>query len=299
MRMANQCCRFIRNIHRGIRIRLLSSKSLVSWNLDEGTKVGTITLESPSTYNALTVEMGHEFASTIREINYELTTGKKNINAIVLQGSGDGAFSAGGNFDWLRSLRKNPVPTNADAMLQFYKSFLCVRTLPVPVIAAIHGPAVGAGVGLALACDLRISSTGPRKMGFTFSRLGIHTGMGVSHFLQKSLGSSAKVHEILLTGKFLSGEEAYQLGLLNRLVDTDSAVKPEAIELAKEVAAQNPVSVRSMIQTIRQNQDEGLEATLLREAYAQAVCYNREDWGVGLDAVIDRQDPKFESYHSP
>jgi enoyl-CoA hydratase len=299
MIVPKRCGPFLLRNHERILIRSLSSKSLVSWNLDEVTKVGTITLESPATYNALTVEMGQEFASSIREINSDLTTGQKDINAIVLQGSGDGAFSAGGNFDWLRSLRNNPVHVNADSMLRFYKSFLCVRTLPVPVIAAIHGPAVGAGVGLALACDMRITSTGPRKLGFTFSRLGIHTGMGVSHLLQKSLGSSARVNEILLTGKFLSGEEAYQLGLVNRLVDSNEAVKQEAINLAKEVAAQNPVSVRSMIQTLRQNQDEGLEAALIREAYAQAVCYNRGDWGAGLDAVIERRDPKFESYHSP
>ena len=71
------------------------------------------------------------------------------------------------------------------------------------------------------------------------------------------------------------------------------------MNLAKEVAAQNPVSVRSMIQTLRQNQDEGLESALIRAAYAQAVCYNREDWGAGLDAVLERKDPIFENYHSP
>lgn len=275
--------------------RLLSTKPLVSWELDELKKVGTISLESPKTYNALTVEMGREFSAAIRQIHEDLTEGSKNINAMVLQSSGDAAFSAGGNFDWLQSLGSFPVHKNADVMLNFYKSFLCIRTLPVPVIAAIQGPAVGAGAGLALACDMRVTSPGPRKFGFTFSKLGIHSGMGVSHLLQKSLGSSAQVNEILLTGKFLSGEEAFDLGLVNRLVEAGK-VKDEAYKLAEEVAAQHPVSIRSMIQTLRHRQDEGLESTLLREAYAQAVCYNRGDWGEGLDAVLGRVDPTFDEY---
>ncbi len=257
--------------------------------------MGTITLESPKTYNALTVEMGREFSAAIRHVNMELTEGSKNINAMVLQSSGDAAFSAGGNFDWLQSLGNHPVHKNADAMLSFYKSFLSIRSLPVPVVAAIQGPAVGAGAGLALACDMRVTSAGPRKFGFTFSKLGIHSGMGVSHLLQQSLGSSAKVNEILLTGKFLSGEEAFDLGLVNRLVEADK-VKDEAYKLAEEVAAQHPVSIRSMIQTLRHSQDEGLESALLREAYAQAVCYNRGDWGAGLDAVVGRVDPTFDEY---
>ena len=282
---------------RSVTRYLSTSKPLVSWELDEVKRVGTITLESPKTFNALTVEMGLEFSAAIRQIQLDLTEGSKNIHAIVLQGSGEAAFSAGGNFDWLRSLGNNPVHRNADAMLNFYKSFLCVRSLPVPVIAAIQGPAVGAGVGLALACDMRVTSPGPRKFGFTFGRLGIHTGMGVSHLLQMSLKSSALVNEILLNGKFLSGEEAYKLGLANRLVDT-SEVKAEAQKLAQEVAAHHPLSIRSMIQTLRLEQDQGLEAALLREAYAQAVCYEKGDWGEGLDAVINRVDPVFDEYSS-
>ena len=85
--------------------------------------------------------------------------------------------------------------------------------------------------------------------------------------------------------------------------DDDEGVAPES-ELptseqkqhAEEVAAQHPVSIRSMIQTLRHSQDEGLESALLREAYAQAVCYNRGDWGAGLDAVVGRVDPTFDEY---
>jgi enoyl-CoA hydratase/carnithine racemase len=121
--------------------------------------------------------------------------------------------------------------------------------------------------------------------------------MGGSHLLMRALGGpSAKVNEILLTGKTLSGEEAFNLGLLNSLADEPSQVKVEAKRLAEEVARQNPLSVRSMIQTLRTQQDDGLQAALQREAYAQALCYNRKDWGEGLDAVIEKRDPVFDNY---
>ena len=98
----------------------------------------------------------------------------------------------------------------------------------------------------------------------------------------QALGSSAKVNEILLTGKVLSGEEAYDLGIVNQLADA----KVEAYALAKEVARQNPLAVQTMIQTLRVQQDHGLQLVLHREAYAQALSYNREDWGEELDAAL-------------
>jgi enoyl-CoA hydratase/carnithine racemase len=277
-------------------VRQYSTNPLVSWTHNETTKIGTITLDSPATYNALTVEMGQVFLALVRQLESDIRHGVLNVNAVVVTGAGNDAFSAGGNFEWLRSLKDRPVHVNADAMLSFYKSFLCIRQLPVPVVAAIQGPAIGAGAGLALACDLRVTSPGPRRLGFTFSRLGIHSGMGSSHLLTQSMGGpSAIINEILLTGKALSGEEAYKFGLVNRLVEN---VKEEAHAMAEEVARQNPMSIRSMIQTLRQRQDEGLEACLQREAYAQAICYNRDDWGEGLDALIERRDPLFGDYHA-
>ena len=238
--------------------------------------------------------MGRVFQALVRQLESDIRNGTHNVNAIVLTGAGTDAFSAGGNFDWLRSLKDLPVHVNADTMLSFYKSFLSIRKLPVPVVAAIQGPAIGAGAGLALACDLRVTSPGPRRLGFTFSRLGIHSGMGVSHLLPTSMGgSSAILNEILLTGKSLTGEEAFRYGLVNRLADN---VKEEAYKLAEEVARQNPLAIRSMTQTLRQRQDEGLEACLQREAYAQALCYHRDDWGEGLDAVLDKRNPDFADY---
>jgi enoyl-CoA hydratase/carnithine racemase len=125
--------------------------------------------------------------------------------------------------------------------------------------------------------------------------------MGGTHLLEVALGGpSAKLNEILLTGKILSGEEAFELGLVNRLVDTAEEAKSAALELASSIADHtHPVAVRTMLQTIRQRQDAGLEAALQREAFAQAVCYSRRDWGEGVHAVADRRPPQFHGYHEP
>jgi enoyl-CoA hydratase len=276
------------------------SSELVGWKVDQNISgcglVGTITLKAASTYNALTVEMGEAFLALCTQLKKGDLEGSQDVTAIVLTGAGDDAFSAGGNLDWLRSLKHNSVHANADLMLKFYQSFLCIRTIPVPVIAAIHGPAMGAGACLALACDMRTAAPKSRILGFNFSRLGIHSGMGGSHLLQRALGGkSAILNEILLTGKVLSGQEALDLGLVNRLSPN---AKAAAYDLAEQVALQHPVAVRTMLRTLRQRQDEGLEQALQQEAFAQAVCYARNDWGEGLDAVVDKRDPIFELYHS-
>lgn len=304
----------IRRLRNSTTLQTKAFSSLVSWEIEEANdkQIGIITLRSPKTYNALTVEMGNEFKDLVSRLESELATpprGNKttagNVGAIVLCGEGPKAFSAGGDLDWLHSLSSNSVHANVDAMLSFYKSFLCFREkLPVPVIGAIHGPAVGAGACLALACDMRVMASGNRPiLGFPFTRLGIPTGMGALHLLQNGNKlSSAQAAEILLLGKTLTGEETMSLGLANRLVQ-QSDVKNEAKALAFEITqTAHPVAVRSMVRSLRLGNDGGgtgsLAACLYNDAHAQAMCYNRIDWGEGLRAAAAKNVPEFDDYHA-
>ena len=141
-------------------------------------RIGVLTLNSPETYNALTPEMGNQFQTKVREIQDTLqdpTTstgaeGLPTIQALILVGKGR-AFSSGGNLAWLHSLSDNPIHVNVDTMMSFYNSYLCIRNLSIPIIGAIHGPAVGAGACLACACDFRVM--GPKgALGFNFLSLG-------------------------------------------------------------------------------------------------------------------------------
>jgi len=288
-----------------------SSSPLVTWELvvdkDDTTKkekttaIGIITLNSPKTYNALTIEMGDEFRDAIDTIELGLTT-LFNVGAIVLRGAGDQAFSAGGDLEWLQSLSKNSPHANVDVMLDFYNSFLCLREkLPIPVVAALQGPAMGAGACLAMACDMRVGASGNVPLlGFPFAKLGIPSGMGAQHLLTNAAKlSSSQVSEILLLGQTLTGEEAHRLGLLNRLVPRDD-VQETAKNLALEIARHShPVAVRAMVRSTRLAIDSGgLKECLYRDAHAQALCYNRADWGEGLSAVMQKRDPDFDGYHS-
>lgn len=273
------------------------SSSLVDFSHDPVTKIGTITLASPVKMNPLTLEMGAEFKSIIHEINHQLSKKELNVNALILKGS-NGNFSAGGDLKWLKSLRKNPVHINADVMMHFYKSFLCVRDLPVPVVAAIEGYAVGAGACLTMACDIRVMDK-KAKIAFNFAKLGIHAGMGGSHFLPIIVGQG-KAAEILLTGKMISGEDAKDWGIVQKLVDStdeEKSVYKEATNIATEIGRMHPLATRTMLQTLRLHIDTGLDAALRREAYAQALCYARDDWGEGLDAIQEKRNPFFDDYH--
>ena len=180
-----------------------SNNNLVTFKYDPKHNVGFITLNSPSTFNALTVEMGVQFELLVHDLTKQLngesplymssdpdehhdthhgrdaknskkfsSTSIKNMNVIILKGAKQN-FSSGGDLSWLRKLRHNAVHINADKMYSFYKSFLSVRSLPVPTIAYIQGYAVGAGACLALATDLRVMDE-KAKIGFNFVKLGTH-----------------------------------------------------------------------------------------------------------------------------
>ena len=317
------------------------SSSLVTFTNDNTNKIGYITLNSPSTYNALSVEMGREFESLMHDLtmmlndqhsSYQQEQSKmhsesessiRNTRVIILKGAKQN-FSSGGDLSWLRDLRNNPAHVNADYMYSFYKSFLSIRSLPIPTIAHVEGYAIGAGACLALATDLRIMDQNA-KIGFNFVKLGIHSGMGGSHLLSNVIGES-RSKMTLLTGKVFNAQQALHNGIANEISTgksknhhrrrheyiTDDVHDDQnhddddhddvVINVAKQIASMHPLAIRSMVQTTRMREDAmggvgGLDATMRREAYAQALCYAKSDWGEGLDAVLERHQPDFSDYH--
>ena len=175
-------------------IRLLSSSrghgvggcrqcsSLVKLHHEREGQVAVITLNNPSKMNALTEPMGDALISTVNKLK-----GDTNVRAAILTGAGK-AFSAGGDLDWLLARHRDTPENNIKVMQEFYKRFLVMRQLPVPVIAAINGPAIGAGLCLAVGgSDVRIASN-KAKLGVTFTRLGLHPGMAATHFLPQLIG---------------------------------------------------------------------------------------------------------------
>jgi enoyl-CoA hydratase len=157
-------------------------------------------------------------------------------------------------------------------------------------VAAINGAAVGAGLCVALACDLRVAARDAR-MGVNFSRLGIHPGMGATWTLPRLVGP-AHAADLLLTGRLLDGEEAARIGLANRAVERDQ-VLPEAMTLARQIAEAAPLAVRGTRAALERAMDATLEDQLSFEADRQAECYETDDLREGLDAARARRAPSF------
>jgi enoyl-CoA hydratase len=251
---------------------------------DDG--VAVLTLDDPGRRNAMTDEMGDALAASTAEL-----AGDEQLRAVVLTGAPP-AFSAGGDLAMLEDLARRTRDDAFDAtetMRAFYRRFLTVRELPVPVIAAINGHAVGAGLCVALACDLRIVAA-DAKVGLNFARLGLHPGMGGSWLLPRTVDPQ-RAAAWLYTGRLVSGAEAADAGLA--LESTPAGdVLPRALELAAEIAAASPVVVRQLKVTLAADAPD-LDSALGREAACQAVNYGTEDLREGLSAGRDRRSPAF------
>lgn len=244
--------------------------------------IGILTFNDPDSLNAMSEAMAAEFKAMVAKISSE------KMRALILTGAGR-AFSAGGDLEMLEKKQKLSAEENRLKMLDFYNSFLCILDLKVPLVAAINGHAIGAGLCLASACDIRVASDKAR-LGFTFVKLGLHPGMGATFSLPRILGYS-KSMELLLTGRIIEAPEALQIGLVSKIVDT-SKVLEEAIKLADEISAAGPECVRQTLETLRAGKDL-LNLSLQREAVCQARNYASAEFKEGVSAVKEKRAPKF------
>jgi enoyl-CoA hydratase len=251
---------------------------------DDG--VAVLTLDDPERRNAMTEDMGDALAAACTELADDAT-----VRAVVLTGTPP-AFSAGGDLGMLEELGRLTRDEGFDAtdhMRTFYRRFLAVRRLPQPVIAAINGHAVGAGLCVALACDLRLVAR-EAKVGLNFARLGLHPGMGGSWLLPRALGDQ-QARLWLYTGRLVPGDEAAEAGLALEALPGDE-VLAAARDLAAEIATASPVVVQQLKTTLEELPVD-LDDALEREATAQALNYGTEDLLEGLTAVRDRRAPHF------
>jgi enoyl-CoA hydratase len=255
--------------------------------------VASVTLNDPERLNAMTEAMGQALAAAVEALAED-----DSVRVVVLTGAGR-AFSAGGDLDLLERMARdgNASPGGATRgrheafMGRFYRLFLRVRALPQPTLAAINGPAIGAGCCVALGCDLRIAAREAR-LGLNFTRLGIHPGMAATWTLPRIVGA-AHAAELLLTGRILDGAEAERIGLVNRAVPRE-ALRDEALALARSIAENGPVAVRATKRSLAHAEAATLDEQLDREAREQALCYESRDLREGLSAARERRTPSFE-----
>jgi enoyl-CoA hydratase/carnithine racemase len=254
--------------------------------------VATLVLNDPGRRNALSEAMGEALREQVTRLARDAA-----LRAVIVTGAGPG-FCAGGELEMLEARAReaaasgDPSRTGVrDAMRGFYARFLSLRDLPCPVLAAVHGACIGAGLCLALACDLRLVAAGAR-LALNFARLGLHPGMGATWLLPRLVGPAAAA-ELLYTGRALDAEEAVRLGLASRVLAPE-ALLPAARELASEIALSAPLAVRGIKRSLRRSPAAELEDQLAFEAELQAHSLATRDAREGLAALRERRAPRFE-----
>lgn len=200
--------------------------------------------------------------------------------AIVLAAQGK-AFCAGADFSGNGD--RDPAALYAQAI----RLFRC----PLPVVAAVHGPVIGGGVGLALAADFRVTCPSAR-FSVNFTRLGIHPGFGLSVTLPRLVGQQ-QAALLLYTGRRIDGAEAVRIGLADVLVDEVDAVRMAALSLAEDLAASAPLAVQDTRATLRQGLADAIAAAVEHECACQSRHFATADFREGVKAAGERRMPVF------
>lgn len=249
-----------------------------------GRRIAVVTLDLPEKRNAMSDPMTASWSRLMG-----LLAADRELAAVVVTGAGT-AFSSGGELGWLVSEPDAGVADLRARMIAFYRSWLTVKNVEVPVIAALNGPAIGAGFALALACDIRYASA-EAKFGVPFTSLGLHPGMATTWSLPNVAGA-AVARDLLLTGRLVTGGEALTLGLVSAAAPADE-VLPMALAAADRVAAAAPIAERLTTVALRDGGHASFAAALQWEALAQPITMATSDLLEGIAAVGERRPPVF------
>ena len=211
--------------------------------------------------------------------------------AVVLCASGK-AFCAGADFSGGSLGVSGQSGPDMGMIESLYGQALRLFETRKPIVAAVHGAAIGGGLGLALMADFRVSCESAR-FSANFARLGLHCGFGISVTLPRLVGANPAAM-LLYTGRRLTGRQALAIGLADQLVDAHE-VRPAAIALAAEIAASAPMAVQDMRATLRVGLADQVRVVLQRELAAQVVHTRHADFAEGVRATAERRLPQFKT----
>jgi enoyl-CoA hydratase len=242
--------------------------------------VGIITLNRPRELNALNTQLIGELVEALETFDRD-----SQVGCIVLTGSGEKAFAAGADIKEMAD--KTPV----EMMLGGFESWTRIRRISKPLIAAVNGYALGGGCELALQCDIILASENAR-FGQPEISLGIIPGAGGTQRLARTLGKY-RTMEMVLTGARMSAQELAALGLVNRVVPL-SELLPEALKLAKTIAAQAPIAVRLAKDAVQAAFETSLDEGLEIERKNFFLLFATEDMREGMRAFIEKREAHFE-----
>ena len=249
-------------------------------------KVARITLNRPDVRNALNLELLSDMTGAIEQIYAE-----DSIGALILTGT-DNVFSGGGDIDFL----ENELPKKSSREIykvlkeNYGKAALALRKLPFPVIAAINGPAVGAGFDICLNCDIRLAGASA-TMGSIWVRINTIPALGGMYLLPRIVGQG-RAAELIFTGDIIDAKEAYRIGLVNRIVE-DDRLQHKALALADRLAH----NATGAIAIAKCGLERALDGTFHNEVdfgiRMQSQCIKMEDYKEGLRAFREKRKPLF------
>jgi 2-(1,2-epoxy-1,2-dihydrophenyl)acetyl-CoA isomerase len=248
--------------------------------------VATLTLNRPEKLNAADDAMREELTAAL-----ENAQRRTSIRVVVITGAGRG-FCAGGDIQKMVELKKDHQSVTFRGYLESGHDLVRkIRQLPKPVLASINGPAAGAGMNLALACDLRIASD---QATFTqaFVRIGLHPDWGGTFFLPRLIGIG-RAMEMLALGEPLGAAEACRLGLVNSVVSHDQ-LAAETRKLALRLAEAPPLPLALLKQALYERLETQLDLMMDFEVDAQMKCFESEDFAEGLKAFLEKRKPNFK-----
>ncbi|WP_375500958.1 enoyl-CoA hydratase [uncultured Jatrophihabitans sp.] len=225
----------------------------------EGVRI--LTLNDPERRNAMSPDLQQALAAA-----GETVANDRDARVLVVTGYGS-AFSAGADLPAVFHGLDREVSEIRAGLQSIYDCFLRIKRLPIPTVAAVNGAAVGAGVNLAMACDVRVA--GPRaKFGVTFTKLGIHPGGGCTYFLTQTLGRQ-RAFQLIMDGAVLDADEALRLGLVLDVVEDPLAA---ALETAQRWAQVDPLLARDIKKAVGIAERGLFDETLEFEGWAQAAA---------------------------
>ena len=252
--------------------------------------IATLTMNRPASRNALTREMLAALLEALPRLALD-----SSVRLVVLTGAGQ-AFCSGGDVKaFAKSVSAGPSAMSFDQRVTDLRARMEVARLlheiPKPTLAVIPGPAAGAGFSMALACDLRIAAV-EAKLTTAFSKVGLSGDFGGSYFLTHLVGA-AKARELYFTGQVLRGDEAQQLGVVNRAVPA-AQLAEAAAAWAAELAALPTVAVGYMKRSLNAAMHSPLAAVLDIEAMNMIRTFETDDHKGAALAFVEKRAPRFE-----
>ncbi|OQW51597.1 MAG: hypothetical protein A4S09_09975 [Proteobacteria bacterium SG_bin7] len=251
-------------------------------SLEKNNFVGVLKFSRPQTLNALNKELITELNLSLDEIEKD-----KVIRVLVLSGAGDKAFIAGADIKEINGLSREEAKKFA---LNGQKTLSRLESLRVPTIAAVNGFALGGGLEMALACDM-IWASEKAKLGLPEVSLGIIPGYGGTQRLKRWVGLG-RAREITYSGQFYSAKEAYEFGLVQRVLSPDTLMS-EVMKFAELIAARGPLAVTAAKRAINQT-EHALEQGLLVEAGEFSSLFGTHDQKEGTAAFVEKRTPDFK-----